>query len=31
VNSVESGSKTLKDAMNEAIRHWVQIQETLFI
>jgi len=23
VNSVESGSKTLKDAMNDAIRHWV--------
>jgi tryptophan synthase beta chain len=23
VNSVESGSRTLKDAMNDAIRHWV--------
>jgi tryptophan synthase beta chain len=23
VNKVESGSKTLKDAMNDAIRHWV--------
>ena len=23
VNTVESGSKTLKDAMNDAIRHWV--------
>ncbi len=23
VNAVESGSKTLKDAMNDAIRHWV--------
>ncbi len=32
VNSVESGSKTLKDAMNEAIRDWVtNIYNTFYI
>ncbi len=32
VNSVESGSKTLKDAMNEAIRDWVtNIHNTFYI
>jgi len=32
VNSVESGSKTLKDAMNEAIRHWVtNARDTFYI
>lgn len=32
VNSVESGSKTLKDAMNEAIRHWVtNTRDTFYI
>ncbi|NDU80060.1 MAG: tryptophan synthase subunit beta [Ferrovum sp.] len=29
---VESGSKTLKDAMNEAMRHWVtQVEDTFYI
>jgi len=32
VNSVKSGSKTLKDAMNEAIRHWVtNARDTFYI
>jgi tryptophan synthase beta chain len=32
VNSVESGSKTLKDAMNEAIRDWVtNVYNTFYI
>jgi len=32
VNAVESGSKTLKDAMNEAIRHWVtNTRDTFYI
>ncbi|MCK9453616.1 MAG: tryptophan synthase subunit beta [Sulfurimonas sp.] len=32
VNSVQSGSKTLKDAMNEAIRHWVtNTRDTFYI
>ncbi|QOY53086.1 tryptophan synthase subunit beta [Candidatus Sulfurimonas baltica] len=32
VNSVESGSRTLKDAMNEAIRHWVtNARDTFYI
>lgn len=32
VNSVESGSKTLKDAMNDAIRHWVSnARDTFYI
>lgn len=32
VHSVESGSKTLKDAMNEAIRHWVtNARDTYYI
>lgn len=32
VISVESGSKTLKDAMNEAMRHWVtQVEDTFYI
>ena len=32
VNSVESGSKTLKDAMNDAIRHWVtNARDTFYI
>jgi len=32
VNAVESGSKTLKDAMNEAIRHWVtNARDTFYI
>ncbi|PHR55014.1 MAG: tryptophan synthase subunit beta [Arcobacter sp.] len=32
VNSVESGSRTLKDAMNEAIRHWVtHARDTFYI
>lgn len=32
VQSVESGSKTLKDAMNEAIRHWVtHARDTFYI
>jgi tryptophan synthase beta chain len=32
VNSVESGSKTLKDAMNDAIRHWVtNTRDTFYI
>lgn len=32
VNSVSSGSKTLKDAMNDAIRHWVaHARDTFYI
>ncbi|RRJ84923.1 tryptophan synthase subunit beta [Aestuariirhabdus litorea] len=32
VVSVESGSKTLKDAMNEAMRHWVtNVDDTFYI
>ena len=32
VNSVESGSKTLKDAMNDAIRYWVtNARDTFYI
>ncbi|SFV65669.1 Tryptophan synthase beta chain [hydrothermal vent metagenome] len=32
VNSVESGSRTLKDAMNDAIRHWVtNTRDTFYI
>jgi len=32
VESVTSGTKTLKDAMNEAIRHWVtNIEDTFYI
>jgi len=32
VNAVESGSKTLKDAMNDAIRHWVtNTRDTFYI
>ncbi|MBE0514348.1 tryptophan synthase subunit beta [Sulfurimonas sp.] len=32
VNSVQSGSKTLKDAMNDAIRHWVtNTRDTFYI
>jgi len=32
VHSVESGSKTLKDAMNDAIRHWVtHARDTYYI
>ncbi len=32
VNSVESGSRTLKDAMNDAIRHWVtHARDTFYI
>ena len=32
VHAVESGSKTLKDAMNEAIRHWVtNARDTFYI
>ncbi len=32
VHSVKSGSKTLKDAMNEAIRHWViNARDTFYI
>ncbi|MDR2152717.1 MAG: tryptophan synthase subunit beta, partial [Helicobacteraceae bacterium] len=32
VHSVKSGSKTLKDAMNEAIRHWVtHARDTFYI
>jgi tryptophan synthase beta chain len=32
VNAVESGSKTLKDAMNDAIRHWVtNARDTFYI
>ncbi|MDD2904948.1 MAG: tryptophan synthase subunit beta [Sulfurimonas sp.] len=32
VNSVKSGSKTLKDAMNDAIRHWVtNARDTFYI
>jgi tryptophan synthase beta chain len=32
VNSVKSGSKTLKDAMNDAIRHWVtNARDTYYI
>ena len=32
VHSVESGSKTLKDAMNDAIRHWVtNARDTYYI
>ena len=32
VNAVESGSRTLKDAMNEAIRHWVtNARDTFYI
>ena len=32
VNSVQSGSKTLKDAMNDAIRHWVtNARDTFYI
>ena len=30
VHPVESGSRTLKDAMNEAIRDWVTNVETTF-
>jgi tryptophan synthase beta chain len=32
VNSVESGSRTLKDAMNDAIRHWVtHARDTFYV
>ena len=32
VNAVESGSRTLKDAMNDAIRHWVtHARDTFYI
>lgn len=32
VHSVESGSKTLKDAMNDAIRHWVtHARDTFYV
>lgn len=32
VSSVESGSKTLKDATNEAIRHWVtNVEDTFYV
>jgi len=32
VRSVESGSKTLKDALNEAMRHWVtNVDDTFYI
>jgi tryptophan synthase beta chain len=32
VNKVESGSKTLKDAMNDAIRHWVtRARDTYYV
>tara|TARA_B100001109_G_scaffold255890_1_gene262420 strand:+ start:153438 stop:154652 length:1215 start_codon:yes stop_codon:yes gene_type:complete len=32
VESVESGTKTLKDAMNEAMRHWVtNVDDTFYI
>ncbi len=32
VNAVQSGSKTLKDAMNDAIRHWVtNARDTFYI
>ena len=32
VNAVESGSKTLKDAMNDAIRHWVtNARDTFYV
>ena len=32
VHSVESGSRTLKDAMNEALRHWVaNVSDTFYI
>ena len=32
VESVESGTKTLKDAMNEAMRHWVtHVDDTFYI
>ncbi|MBB5686946.1 tryptophan synthase subunit beta [Sphingobium boeckii] len=32
VHAVESGSKTLKDAMNEALRHWVaNVHDTFYI
>ncbi len=32
VHSVESGSRTLKDAMNEALRHWVaNVHDTFYI
>jgi len=32
VNSVQSGSRTLKDAMNDAIRHWVtNARDTFYI
>ncbi|MBD3797319.1 MAG: tryptophan synthase subunit beta [Campylobacterales bacterium] len=32
VNAVESGSRTLKDAMNDAIRHWVtNTRDTFYI
>lgn len=32
VHAVESGSKTLKDAMNEAIRHWVtHARDTFYV
>ncbi len=32
VNAVESGSKTLKDAMNDAIRHWVtHARDTFYV
>jgi len=32
VNAVKSGSKTLKDAMNDAIRHWVtNARDTFYI
>lgn len=32
VNSVNSGSKTLKDAMNDAIRHWVtNTRDTFYV
>ena len=32
VESVTSGTKTLKDAMNEAMRHWVtHVDDTFYI
>ncbi len=32
VNSVTSGTQTLKDAMNEAMRHWVtHVDDTFYI
>ena len=28
VRAAESGSRTLKDAVNEAMRHWVSVVDT---